>query len=124
MRIAVEKVRNLCRKKGITIHAMLRHAGVSRNAYYTLARKSSVLPRSLTAVSRCLDVPPSDLLANDAAVRREMQVLMGKVTAVAARYPDVDRENVRHTLLLLRERPIERLRRALIRGQRPHIRKR
>lgn len=32
-------------------------------------------------------------------------------------HPDCDRENVMHTLLLLEEEPIERLRRALRRGR-------
>jgi len=124
MRVAAQKVRDLCRKKKMTVDGMLRRAGVSRNAYYTLARKSLVVPRSLMAVSRCLGVPPSDLLVDDLAAQREAQGLMRKVAAVATRYPQADRDNVRHTLLLLRERPIERLRRALIRGQGPHIRER
>jgi hypothetical protein len=43
--------------------------------------------------------------------------LMEAVDKVMARHPDADRDNVRHTLILLDYPPIERLRRSLIRGR-------
>jgi hypothetical protein len=38
------------------------------------------------------------------------------VEAVLAERPEADPDNVRHTLILLEEPPLERLRRSLIRG--------
>lgn len=43
--------------------------------------------------------------------------LMESVQAVLARHPDADPDSVRHTLILLGQPPIERLRRSLIRGR-------
>ena len=36
---------------------------------------------------------------------------------LSRRHEDADRDNIRHTLLLLSENPVERLRRALRRGR-------
>lgn len=44
------------------------------------------------------------------------QRLSRRVEKVMAAYPEVDRDNVRHTLILLELPPLERLRRSLIRG--------
>jgi len=50
---------------------------------------------------------------------------MGRIarqTAVlAARYPDSDPDNLRHTLILLGQPPLERLQRALLRAQKCNI---
>ena len=43
--------------------------------------------------------------------------LMDSVRDVLARYPHADPDNVRHTLILLEQPPLERLRRSLIRGR-------
>ena len=45
--------------------------------------------------------------------------LMDSVRAVLARHPGADPDNVRHTLILLEQPPIERSRRSLIRGRSP-----
>jgi len=55
--------------------------------------------------------------AADDCRTKGMKSLMAEVDAIVRRYPGVDRDNIRHTLLLLREKPIDRLRRALIRGR-------
>ena len=43
--------------------------------------------------------------------------LRGELEQIAALHPEADRENLWHALLLLEEEPIDRLRRALIRGR-------
>lgn len=43
--------------------------------------------------------------------------LMESVRAVLAARPEADPDNVRHTLILLEQHPIERLRRSLTRGR-------
>jgi hypothetical protein len=47
---------------------------------------------------------------------------MAEVNRIVKRHPGVDPDNIRHTLLLLDEEPIERLRRALQRGRPVNIR--
>ncbi len=43
--------------------------------------------------------------------------LMKSVRAVLAERPEADPDNVRHTLILLEQSPLERLRRSLTRGR-------
>ena len=43
--------------------------------------------------------------------------LMESVRQVLDRHPEADADNVRHTLILLEQPPLERLRRSLIRGR-------
>jgi len=45
-----------------------------------------------------------------------------RVEKIIAAHPDADRDNVRHTLILLEQPPLERLRRSLIRGRATAIR--
>ena len=42
---------------------------------------------------------------------------MTNVRAVLARRPEADPDNVRHTLILLEQPPLERLKRSLLRGR-------
>jgi hypothetical protein len=101
---------------------MLREAGVSGNAFYTLARKDSVVPQSLIRISEQLGVPVSALLDDVLPPEQRMKRLITEANRIARRHRSVDRDNVRHTLLLLQEKPIERLRRALRRGRPVNIR--
>lgn len=50
-------------------------------------------------------------------IRRWAARLTESVQAVLAQHPQADPDNVRHTLILLEEAPLERLRRSLIRGR-------
>jgi hypothetical protein len=43
--------------------------------------------------------------------------LTTRVEKVLAAHPEADRDNVRHTLILLEQPPLERLQRSLIRGR-------
>jgi transcriptional regulator with XRE-family HTH domain len=121
MRISLEVIKDKCRQQKITLSELLKQAGVSRNAFYTLAREDSVLPKSIRTIAKSLNITPSEFLTEDDQEMEKMKLLLNKVDDIARKYKKVDRDNIRHTLLLLREPPIERLRRALIRGQKPHI---
>jgi hypothetical protein len=50
-------------------------------------------------------------------VQRWTRRLMARVQLVLAAHPDADRDNVRHTLILLEQPPLERLQKSLIRGR-------
>jgi lambda repressor-like predicted transcriptional regulator len=122
VKISREKVEALCRKRGTSVAAMLGEAGVSRNTFYTLARKDSVVPQSLIRVAEQLGVPVSSLLDDVLTPGQRMAGLIAESNRIATRHRATERDNVRHTLLLLEEKPIERLRRALRRGRSINIR--
>ena len=91
---------------------------MSKNAYYSLARKETVLPNSIIAIAGRLGVKPSSFTDEASLEADKFTSLLEELERVLSRHKQADRENVRHTLLLLQEKPIERLRRALTRGQR------
>lgn len=117
MRLSAEKVRRLCAQRGLSLQGFLEAAGVSRTAYYSLARRRSILPRSLHAMARMLDVAPSALLEEDASAATRARELLEEARIVLAQAPRATFENVWHTLALLDEPPLERLRRSLLRGR-------
>lgn len=96
---------------------MLREAGVSRNAFYSLARKEYVVPRSLIHIAEHLGVSVSTFLDDTYTMAQRMRSLARETDRIVSQHGEVDRDNVRHTLLLLNEKPVERLRRALRRGR-------
>lgn len=117
MRLSGENVRKLCGARKISLNALLKSSGVSKTAYYHLIDKESVLPRSIDALAVGLGVRPSALLEEaDRRSRRAIQLLEA-TDRIAARDLSIDRDNIRHTLLLLEEKPIERLRRSLLRAR-------
>lgn len=111
--MSLERIRAECRSRGHTLTRALARAGVSRNAIYTLARRESVLPRSLRALAAVLGVTPTALLTEDTPREERMKRLLAEVDAIARRHPGVDRDNVRHALLALQRSPLERLQTAL-----------
>jgi transcriptional regulator with XRE-family HTH domain len=117
MRLDVTAIRDHCRRSGTNVSGLLRKAGVSRNAFYSLARRDSLVPRSLKAIADSLGVPVTSLLADAGAPAARMQDLLREAGRIARSHPAADRDNIRHTLLLLDERPVERLRRALRRAR-------
>jgi len=121
MHVSTRNVKSLCRKQGLNLNQVLDETGVSRNAYYTIARKACVLPKSIVAIADRLGVSPLDILEDPGSPNQRATRLIGEVNKVKSHYPEVDEENVRHTLLLLREKPIDRLRRALTHAQKPDI---
>lgn len=117
MRLSGSLVRNLCARRGRRLGEVLRKAGVSRTAYYSLARKDHVLPGSVLRLARELGVRPGDVLEDEAERQAAMRRLAAESREIA-RSVKGDSENVRHTRILLGLEPAERLRRALLRGGR------
>lgn len=102
---------------------VLKQAGVSRTAYYSLVRKTSVLPKSILRLASRLDVNPAALLENDAGKIKHIRELQAKAELIASKYPECDRDVIFRTLLNLEKPPVERLRRALLRARQPAIHK-
>jgi len=122
MRISAEKLKDLCTANQLNIKDLLSMAGVSRNAYYSLVRKGSVLPRTVTAIAAQLGVRPAAFLEDGSVPQGSTRLLLAEVDAICSSHRQADRDTIRHTLLLLHEPALERLRRALLRGQKFNIR--
>ncbi|MBI1909880.1 MAG: hypothetical protein HYS22_06900 [Deltaproteobacteria bacterium] len=75
------------------------------------------MPRSVHALAAALEVSPSQILEEDGVRRKDSRRLMRQLQQVLNQNPDLEPDNVRHTLLLLQEPPIDRLRRSLTRAQ-------
>ena len=101
----------------MSVSSALRTAGVSRNAYYSLCRRTTILPHTVTALANLLGVEASDILDVDGLSCRDAENIMRQTARIARAHPEADPDNIRHTLLLLRLEPVERLRRALTRGK-------
>lgn len=56
-------------------------------------------------------------IKNDAKAQRWVRRLSARVGKVLAVHPHADPDNVRHTLILLEQPPLERLQRSLTRGR-------
>ena len=117
MRVAADRIRALCARRGMSLQAFLESAGVSRTAFYSLARRRSILPASLQAMARRLGVPPSRLLEETSPAETRAQAMLAEAAGVLTRHPQATFENIWHTLVLLDEPPVERLRRSLLRGR-------
>ena len=116
MRLSADRVKKACKNKSLRLREALAGAGVSRTAYYSLARRSQILPRSIRSLAATLGVEPAELLeptpALDAAERR-----LARARRICAEHPDADFRNVWHALSLLELDPRERLERCLRRGR-------
>ncbi|OGD08963.1 MAG: hypothetical protein A2Y86_03070 [Candidatus Aminicenantes bacterium RBG_13_62_12] len=121
MRLSNEKVKALSRARGLSQKDLLEQSGVSKTAYHHLLSKSSVLPHSVNALAETLGVKESSLIAEESDEERICHIAR-MTDEIIARNPKLDRDDVRHTLLLLEEEPIDRLRRALIRGTKINLR--
>ena len=116
MKIDLEQLKTLSAEHGCTISALLDSAGVSRNAFYSLTRRESVLPGSILAIADYLKIPPSTFLVDEGSLAQKGRALQRRVEEIALRHRKADRDTIRHTLILLQEEPVERLRRALRRA--------
>lgn len=123
MKISMQKLGKICAERKTSLSALLAQAQVSRNALYSLARKNSVLPRSISDIAAHLNVRPSDFLEDEDVLVAKARLLLRKINRIAEKHPGIDRDNIRHMFLLLEEKPEERLRRALLRAQKPDIRR-
>ena len=117
MRLSAARIKTLCARRGLSLQAFLETAGVSRTAYYSLTRKASILPRSVQAMARMLGVAASSILEEEHSTAGRAQASIREARSVLAHNPRATFENVWHTLALLDEPPIERLRRSLLRGR-------
>jgi len=117
MKLSHEKLKALCQKKQLSIKKMLARAGVSRNAFYSLLRKDSLLPGSVTAIADFLGVPPAEFIAPDKTDVFQTKKQYRQAKEIHDKHSRSDPDNILHTLILLDEPPIERLRRALRRGR-------
>jgi hypothetical protein len=118
MKLARDRVRRLSGERGITVSEALRRAKVSRNAFYHLTRRSTVVPRSVHALGAALGVSISALLEEGPpASEKRAAALLREAQRIHAQNPASSFDNIWHTLWLLELAPAERLRRSLYRGR-------
>jgi transcriptional regulator with XRE-family HTH domain len=118
MRFDPHAVRGLAELQGMSLSEVLRRAGVSRTAFYSLARRSTPLPKTITSLAASLGVSPRSLLRDEPrSVRARPEALLREARAIRSRNSCADFQNVWHTLNLLELEPAERLARSLVRGR-------
>ena len=117
MRLSSERIRELAASRGLSLSALLREAGVSRTAYYSLARRESAFPKSVSRLADTLGVRETDLFESVPARKNELDPVVAEARRISARHPGIEFENVWHTLLVLRETPLARLQGSLRRGR-------
>lgn len=122
MRISKTKLDMLCRKNRSSLRQTLRGAGVSPNAFYSLLRKPEILPRSIALLAEHLGVAPTRFLEDEGTLAQRAIARSQEARRLCRRRSEADREDVLHTLILLEEPPIDRLRRAITRANRTDIR--
>ncbi len=121
MRIDLPRLRELAGKRGLSLNALLVRAGVSKTAFYHLVHKSSVLPASLVSLAESLAVRPNAFLTEKNPDVAKIRRILALTDRIIADDLNLDRDNVRLTLLLLEEEPVQRLRRSLIRGRKSDL---
>ena len=110
-------VKQECQRRGISLQQLLRAAGVSSNAYYSLLGKESALPKSILKLASTLGVSPSSLLHDEQLLLQRHIRMLERVDEISRMHPEADRDTIRHTLTLLDEPPLDRLRRAIELGR-------
>jgi len=108
-------IKELCKRKSCSLSTILKESGVSRTAFYSLLKQDSLIPKSVHNIAEALCVPVEDLI-KESPLKKTLR-LQDKLQLILDKYPELSRENVWHTLILLEEPPINRLDRALIRGR-------
>ena len=121
MHLSSERIKALCRSKRIRLGDLLTESRVSRTAYYSLVRKGTVLPKSVHAIAFALGVAPKEILEEESPAARKARELMEEVERISKKHPNASRDDIRLTLLLLDEKPIDRLRRGLLRGRKSDL---
>jgi hypothetical protein len=116
MRLNHDDILERSRARGESLTALLKRAGVSRTAYYSLVRRDNILPGTVVALARALEAQELDVLA-DSPVPSVDNPRLARARAICAKYPEADFHNVWHTLTLLERSPLERLRGSLLRGR-------
>lgn len=85
VKLDLEEVRRLSSAKGWSLVRLLREAGVSPNAFYTLSRKTSVLPRSVHRLASSLGVPAERVLMRDADPESRARELLRELKVILER---------------------------------------
>lgn len=116
MKLSGNKINRLIRKKKVSLNRLLQKAGVSKTAYYSLIHKQSVLPKSIHLLADALGVDTGQML-DRTSPEINIKKLIWQMNKICKQFSISEKENVWHTLLLLQEKPIIRLERALIRGR-------
>jgi hypothetical protein len=119
--LSSERIKALCRSKRVRLGSLLAGAHVSRTAYYSLVRKETVLPKSVHALASTLGVAPKEILEEESPAARRALDLMEEVERISKKHPHASRDDIRLTLLLLDEKPIDRLRRGLLRARKSDL---
>lgn len=117
MYISRKKLKYLCRKNGLTLCSLLSRARVSKTAFYSLVRKDDILPKTINAIAKALGARPSAFLEEESPEEKKIADLIKRTSIILNDHPQLDKDNVWHTLLLLDKKPVERMRMGLIRGQ-------
>jgi transcriptional regulator with XRE-family HTH domain len=117
MKLDVEAIRRRCEARGLPLSRVLRDAGISRTAYYSLVRRESVLPKTVLKLAAALDTSTSGLLDETTSEERRAKRRIESARRIAGEASGTSFENVWHTLALLDEPPSARLNRALRRGR-------
>jgi transcriptional regulator with XRE-family HTH domain len=117
MRLDTDAIRRRCEARGLALSRVLREAGVSRTAYYSLLRRQSVLPKTVLKLAAALDAPASELLDETTSAEKRARRRIDAAKRIAAENRGTSFENVWHTMALLDEPPSARLNRALRRGR-------
>ena len=121
MRLDEDKIKKYCRRYGVTLSGLLKDAGVSRTAYYSLIRQDSLIPASVQKIASALRLTSFGIMTGTAHRIDEAMDILKEVEKICQDDPVLDPNEVRHTLLLLKKPPVERLRRALQRGKAGYI---
>ena len=117
MKLDVDAIRRCCEARGLPVSRVLREAGISRTAYYSLLRRDSVLPKTVIRLAGALDTPASGLLDEQSSEEKRARRRVEFAKRIAAAHSGTSFENVWHTMALLDEPPSARLNRALRRGR-------
>ena len=121
MKLSVTKVRKLGEEQDLSLTRLLERSGVSRTAFYSLARRDSVLPKTVRALAQHLGVSPLELLELPTAPNGSSATRLDLARTIAALAPEADFRTIWHTLALLELSPSERLERSLLRGRPKHL---
>jgi hypothetical protein len=117
MRLSLERIRQHCSQRGLSISQLLVEAGVSRTAFYSLLRRASVVPESVSAIAATLGRTELDLLETGTPADAQARGRLRRARKICRADSSLAFENVWHTLIMIQRCPRERLEGSLRRGR-------
>ena len=117
VRLSREKIHQLCSERGLSVSELIARARVSRNAFYSLLRRPSILPDSVGALAAELGTTELDLLELDSAEETRARARLRLARKICSSDPDITFQHVWHTLTLLELTPLQRIEGSLRRGR-------